>query len=71
MEFNITFIIIVLITTLGMVWRERIIEKGKVDRIEKLRQLEDSKIESIGKYEKASSFWNKFRRENRFLPSKE
>ena len=71
MEFNFTLIITVSITTLGMVWRARIIEKSKIERIEKLKELENSKIESIGKYEKASSFWNRFRKRTRFLPSQE
>jgi len=56
MEFNFTFIISVLITNLGMVWRAKIKERGKIRRIEKLKELEDSKIKSIRKYEKASSF---------------
>lgn len=63
MEPNITLIITVLITTFGLVWRVKIIEKGKIDRIEKLEKIENSKIESIGKYEKASSFWHRFQKE--------
>ena len=62
MALNITLIITVLITTFGLVWRVKIIEKGKIDRIEKFEKLENSKIESIGKYEKASS-WHRFRKE--------
>lgn len=38
-------------------------EYGRWKRIERLEGLEDSKIDSIGNYEKRSNFWNQFSKE--------
>ena len=42
-------------------------EKGKINRIEKLKDLNDSTIESIGEYEKSLAFGIVSKRASRFL----
>ena len=47
-----------IIIQIGIIVRKKIIEKNKLNRIEKLKTLDNSKIEAIGNYEKKSSFWS-------------
>lgn len=57
---NLNIIISSVIFSLGYIIRRIIIEKGKVNRIEKLKELETSKINAIADYEKKSSVLESF-----------
>ena len=63
MELSLFSCIVTLCITLGAICRVKIKEKGKPDRIEKLKELDESKIDSIGKYEKSTNFWKHFHKE--------
>lgn len=47
----IPYLIILALTTISIVIK---VERNKTKRIDKLKELDDSKIESIGNYEKKS-----------------
>ena len=60
----ILIIISQIIIQIGLTIRKNIVETNKLKRINKLKELENNKINAIGDYEKKSSFWSYFKRKN-------
>ena len=64
---NWQYLLIVIILATSRIIRKNISESNKLKRIDKLKELENNKINAIGNYEKKSSFWNYFKRKDKNL----
>ncbi|WP_347923319.1 hypothetical protein [Pontimicrobium sp. SW4] len=60
-----TYLIIGVISSIALVIRTHIKEKEKRKRILEFKEMDNSKINAIGNYEKKSSFWQRVKNKKR------